>query len=175
MIRSFQSKEPRIASTAYIDESALIIGDVVIGEHSSVWPKAVLRGDVHYVRIGNETNIQDNCVLHVETGQHALEMGDRITVGHGAILHGCRIGSRCLIGMGSIILNNAEIGSDCIVAAGTLIPENTVIPSGSLCMGVPGVVRRKLTEAELQRIHRGADNYLRLKNLYIAERRGVQP
>lgn len=174
MIRSFQGKEPRIAPTAYIDDTALIIGDVVIGEHSSVWPNAVLRGDVHSMRIGSETNIQDNCVLHVETDRYGLELGDRITVGHGAVLHGCRIGSHCLIGIGSIILNNAEIGSDCIVAAGTVIPENAVIPSGSLCMGVPGVVQRKLTEADMQRIDRGANNYLRLKNLYIAERRGVR-
>lgn len=171
MIRSYQGKAPRIASTAYIDDLALIIGDVVIGEHSSVWPNAVLRGDVYYMRIGKETNIQDNCVLHAETDRFALELGDRVTVGHGALLHGCRIGSRCLIGMGCIILNNAEIGSGSIVAAGTVIPENTVIPPGSLCMGVPGTVRRQVTEADLQRIDRGADSYLRLKNTYMTERR----
>src|SRR5271166_1652562 len=111
MIRSFNGIQPSIASTAYIDDLALIVGDVVIGEHSSVWPNAVLRGDVYHMRIGAATNIQDNCVLHVETDRFALELGDRVTVGHGAILHGCRVGSRCLIGMGAIILNNVEIGS----------------------------------------------------------------
>jgi len=171
MIRSFRGIRPSIASTAYIDELALIIGDVVIGEDSSVWPNAVLRGDVYHMRIGAATNIQDNCVLHVETDRFALELGDRVTVGHSAILHGCRVGSRCLIGMGAIILNNVEIGSECLIAAGTLIPENTVIPSGSLCMGVPGIVRRKVTDAELRRIDRGADNYLRLKDQYLADRR----
>jgi carbonic anhydrase/acetyltransferase-like protein (isoleucine patch superfamily) len=174
MIRSFQGKQPRIASSAYIDERALVIGDVVIGEHSSVWPNAVVRGDVHYIRIGNETSIQDNCVLHVETDRYSLEMGDRITVGHGAILHGCRIGSRCLIGIGAMVLNNVEIGPECLIAAGTLIPENTVIPAGSVVMGSPGTVRRKITEDDLKRIDRGADNYLRLTNIYIAERRGVR-
>lgn len=173
MIRTFKGIAPRIAPTAYIDDRALVIGDVVIGEHSSVWPNAVIRGDVYYLRIGSQTNIQDNCVLHVETNRFALELGDRVTVGHSAILHGCRIGSRCLIGMGSIILNNAEIGSECIIAAGTVIPENAVVPAGSLCMGAPGVVRRKLTDADLQRIDRGADNYLRLKDLYLAEQRSV--
>lgn len=171
MIRSFKGIQPSIASTAYIDDLALIIGDVVIGEHSSVWPNAVLRGDVYHMRIGAATNIQDNCVLHVETDRFALELGDRVTVGHGATLHGCRVGSRCLIGMGAIILNNVEIGSECLIAAGTLIPENTVIPPGSLCMGVPGVVRRKVTEIELRRIDRGADNYLRLTEQYLAEQR----
>src|SRR5438552_7139700 len=101
MIRSFRGVAPRIAATAYIDETAQVIGDVVIGEHSSVWPNAVIRADVHYMRIGAETNIQDNCVLHVETDLYALILGDRVTVGHSVVLHGCRIESRCLIGMGA--------------------------------------------------------------------------
>ena len=173
MIRSFQGIQPQIAPSAYIDESAQIIGDVVIGEQSSVWPNAVIRGDVYYIRIGSQTNIQDNCVLHVETGQYALILGDRVTVGHKAVLHGCRIASDCLIGVGALVLNNVEIGTGSIIAAGTVVPENTVITPGSLCMGVPGRVRRNVTEDEVKRIHRSADRYLRLKDIYIAERQGA--
>jgi carbonic anhydrase/acetyltransferase-like protein (isoleucine patch superfamily) len=168
MIRSHRDMKPRIAATAYIDESAVVIGDVVIGEHSSVWPNAVIRGDVNSIRIGSETNIQDHCVLHVDQEKdiYALGVGDRVTVGHRVVLHGC------LIGIGSVILNGARVGTGSIVAAGAVVPENTVIPPGSLCMGVPATVRRKVSEDELRRIESGADNYVKLKNLYLGERRG---
>ena len=171
MIRTFGGRTPQIASTAYVDESAQLIGDIVIGEDSSVWPNAVIRADVFHVRIGAQTNIQDNCVLHVETDLYAVELGDRVTVGHNVILHGCHIGSRCLIGMGAVILNNVEIGEGSIVAAGAVVPEDTVIPPGSLVMGIPGKVRRQINEDEIKRIERGADTYVQLKDLYLAERR----
>src|SRR5580693_9863175 len=129
MIRSYQGHTPRIARTAYIDPQAVVIGDVVIGEDSSVWPCAVIRGDVHYIRIGARTNIQDGSVLHVMRDTNPLILGDNVTVGHAVVLHGCTIESRCLIGMGSIILNGATIGAGSIVAAGTLITERTVIPA----------------------------------------------
>ncbi len=172
MIRSFQGITPQIAPTAYIDDSAQIIGDVVIGEHSSVWPQAVIRGDDHYIRIGAHTNIQDNAVLHVESELYPLVVGDRVGVGHNAILHGCQIESRCLIGMGAMILNNARIGTGSIVAAGAVVPENTVVPPGSLIMGLPGKVRRQLNDEDLQRIDRNVASYDRLKNQYLAERNG---
>ena len=145
MIRSYQGHTPQIAATAYIDPQAVVIGDVVIGEHSSVWPCAVLRGDVNIMRIGARTNIQDGSVLHVMRDTNPLILGDDVTVGHAVVLHGCTIESRCLIGMGSIILNGAKICTGSIIAAGTLVPERTVVPPGSLFMGQPGKFRRTLT------------------------------
>jgi carbonic anhydrase/acetyltransferase-like protein (isoleucine patch superfamily) len=160
---------PQIAASAYVDPAAVIIGDVVLGEHSSVWPCAVIRGDVHYIRIGERSNVQDNSVLHVMRDTNPLVLGDNVTVGHSVTLHGCTIESRCLIGMGSIILNGVVIGSGSIVAAGTLIPERTVIPPGSLVMGSPGKVRRPLTEEDQQSIDRYAQNYFEYKEIYKAE------
>ena len=169
MIRSLGDLHPRIAPTAYVDESAQVIGDVVIGEHSSVWFHAVLRGDMHWIRVGEYTNIQDNCVLHVEEDLFGVTLEDHITVGHGVILHGCHIEPRCLIGMGSIVLNNVRIGTGSIIAAGSVIPENTKIPPRSMVMGVPGTVRRATTDAELDRIDLGADAYFRWKERYLKE------
>src|SRR5579863_6585406 len=126
-IRAYRGKHPQIAASAYIDPAAVIIGDVVIGEDSSVWPCTVIRGDVHHIRIGTRTNIQDGCVLHVMRDEHALVLGDGVTIGHSVTLHGCTIESRCLVGMGSIILNGALIGSGSIIAAGTLVPERTIV------------------------------------------------
>ncbi len=160
---------PQIAASAYVDPAAVIIGDVVLGEHSSVWPCAVIRGDVHYIRIGERSNVQDNSVLHVMRDTNPLVLGDNVTVGHSVTLHGCTVESRCLIGMGSIILNGVVIGSGSIVAAGTLIPERTVIPPGSLVMGSPGKVRRPLTEEDQQSIDRYAQNYFEYKEIYKAE------
>ena len=170
MIRSLGHLHPTIAPTAYIDETAQVIGDVVIGEHSSVWMNAVLRGDLCPIRIGACTSIQDNTVLHVEEDLYSVVLEDRITVGHCVVLHGCHIESRCLIGMGAIILNDVRIGTGSIVAAGTVVPEHTVIPPGSLVMGIPGTVRRALREDDYQRIDYGAEAYFRLKERYRAER-----
>src|SRR5438445_2887169 len=144
-IRPYRGKRPQIASSAYIDPAAVIIGDVVIGEDSSVWPCSVIRGDVHYIRIGARTNIQDGCVLHVMRDECPLVLGDNVTVGHAVTLHGCVIESRCLIGMGAIILNGATIGAGSIVAAVPLTTERTVIPPGSLVMGSAGKMKRTLT------------------------------
>jgi carbonic anhydrase/acetyltransferase-like protein (isoleucine patch superfamily) len=171
MIRSFRGATPQIAPTAYIDESAQLIGDIVIGEHSSVWPNAVIRADLHFIRIGSHTNIQDNCVLHIEEGFYPLILGDRVTVGHNVILHGCRIESRCLIGMGAILLNDVQVGAGSVIAAGAVVPEHMVIPPASLCMGVPAKVVRPVTGEELMRIDRGAEHYARVKDQYLAERR----
>ena len=163
---------PQVAPTAYIDPAAVVIGDVTIGEHSSIWPCAVLRGDVHFIRVGARTNIQDGAVLHVTKDEFPLILGDSVTVGHGVVLHGCTIESRCLIGMGAIILNNAQIGSGSIIAAGTLVPENTVVPPGSLFMGHPGRFRRALTGDDQKVIDGYAARYVEYKEAYRGEASG---
>jgi carbonic anhydrase/acetyltransferase-like protein (isoleucine patch superfamily) len=169
MIRSFKNITPRVPATCYVDASAQLIGDVVLGEHSSIWMNAVLRGDVHEIRVGANTNIQDNCILHGMKQQYGVYLGDYVTVGHSVTLHGCVIEDRCLIGMGVIILNGACIGAGSIIAAGTLIPERTVVEAGSLWMGSPGKFRRKLEPAEAETILRYAHNYLGYKEEYLKE------
>ncbi len=168
-IRPYRGKRPQIAESAYIDPAAVIIGDVVIGEDSSVWPCSVVRGDVHYIRIGARTNIQDGSVLHVMRDEWPLILGDDVTVGHSVTLHGCTIESRCLIGMGAVILNGVTIGAGSIVAAGTLITERTVIPAGSLVMGSPGKVKRVLTGIDQAAIDEYAKRYVSYKNIYREE------
>ena len=172
MIRSLGKLRPLVPASAYVDASVQVIGDVVLGEHSSVWMNAVIRGDDCPIRIGDYTNIQDNCVIQVEEGLYGTTLEDHVTVGHGVILHGCHIEPRCLIGIGAIILNNARIGTGSIIAAGPLVAEHTVIPPRSMVMGVPGIVRRTLTDEELARIDHGAEAYFRLKEQSLAERRG---
>jgi len=159
-IRPYRGKRPQIAASAYIDPAAVIIGDVVIGEDSSVWPCSVVRGDVHYIRIGARTNIQDGSVLHVMRDEWPLILGDDVTVGHSVTLHGCTIESRCLIGMGAVILNGVTIGAGSIVAAGTLITERTAIP---------GRVKRVLTEIDKASIDAYAKRYVGYKNIYREE------
>ena len=171
MIRSLGDLHPQIAATAFIDETAQVIGDVVIGEHASVWMNAVVRGDICSIRIGDYTNIQDNCVLHVEEDFYSLTLEDHITVGHGVLLHGCYIERRSLIGMGAILLNDCRIGTGSVIAAGTVVAEHTQVPPGSLVVGVPGKVRRAITDADLARIDDGPEAYFRLKERYLAEQR----
>jgi gamma-carbonic anhydrase len=168
-IRPFRGKHPQIAATAYIDPSSVVIGDVVIGEDSSLWPLTVVRGDVHHIRIGSRSNIQDGSICHVMRGEFPLIVGDDVTVGHSVTLHGCTIESRCLIGMGAIILNGAVIGTGSIIAAGTLIPERTVIPAGSLVMGSPGKVKRMLTAIDQAAIDDYGQRYVGYKNVYREE------
>lgn len=169
MIRIYRGRAPQVAASAYIDEAAILIGDIRIGEHSSVWPGVVIRGDVHYIRVGARTNIQDGSVLHVMRDEHPLVLGDNVTIGHGVILHGCTIESRCLIGMGSIILNGAKIGAGSIVAAGTLVTEGAIVPPGSLFMGHPGRIGRVLTDADQKSIDDYASRYVSYKDSYMAE------
>jgi gamma-carbonic anhydrase len=173
-IRAYRGKFPRIAPSAYIDPSAVIIGDVVIGQDASVWPMCVVRGDVHYIRLGNRSNIQDGSVLHVMKDQYPLILGDEVTVGHSVTLHGCTIEGHALIGMRATILNGAVIGKNCIIAAGTLITERTVIPEGSIVMGSPGKVKRALSEKELASIEQYAVRYAGYREIYRreAEERG---
>jgi carbonic anhydrase/acetyltransferase-like protein (isoleucine patch superfamily) len=173
VIRSYKGRRPQIAASAYVDEAATVIGDVVIGEDSSVWPGVVIRGDVHYIRIGTRTNVQDGCVLHVMRDEWPLILGDNVTVGHGVLLHGCTIESRCLIGMGTIILNGAKIGTGSIIAAGTLVPERTEVPPGSLFMGHPGKLRRTLSPGDQASIDGYAQRYVEYKDTYRAEGKGA--
>jgi carbonic anhydrase/acetyltransferase-like protein (isoleucine patch superfamily) len=167
MIRSYKNISPTIPASCYVDESAQIIGDVVLGEHASVWMNAVVRGDVHAIRIGAYSNIQDCSVLHGMKEQYGVYLGEYVTVGHTVTLHGCTIEDRCLIGMGSIILNGARIGAGSIIAAGTLIPEKTVVEPGSLWMGSPGKFRRMLEPEDSESIMRYARNYLGYKAEYL--------
>src|SRR6266699_1631328 len=168
-IRPYRGKRPQIAASAYIDPAAVVIGDVVIGEDSSVWPCAVVRGDVHYIRIGARTNIQVGSICHVMRDGWPLILGDDVTIGHSVTLHGCTIESRCLIGMGAVILNGVTIGAGSIVAAGTLITERTAIPAGSLVMGSPGKVKRMLTGIDQVSIDAYAQRYVEYKEIYRSE------
>jgi gamma-carbonic anhydrase len=169
MIRSYRGHTPNISASCYIDPEAVIIGDVTIGELSSVWPCVVIRGDVNWIRIGARSNVQDGSVLHVMKDTHPLVLGDEVTVGHGVILHGCTIESRVLIGMGSVLLNGAKIGEGSIVAAGTLVPEGTIVPPGSLFMGHPGKLRRALTPEDQASIRAYATRYVEYSETYKAE------
>jgi carbonic anhydrase/acetyltransferase-like protein (isoleucine patch superfamily) len=160
MLRPFRSIHPTIHPTAYVDVSAQVIGDVHVGPESSVWMNVVVRGDVHSVRIGARTNIQDLALVHVMRDTHPTVIGDQVTVGHSAVIHGCTIEDRCLIGMGAILLNGCRIGTGSIVAAGALVPEGMVVPPGSMVMGLPAIVRRRLSPEEDASIARYAENYV---------------
>ncbi|MCU1285830.1 MAG: Carbonic anhydrase/acetyltransferase isoleucine patch superfamily [Acidobacteriales bacterium] len=169
MIRPYKGVSPTIAAGCYIDASAQVIGDVEIGERSSVWMNAVVRGDVNSIRIGANSNIQDCSVLHGMLNKYKVIVGDWVTVGHSVTLHGCTVEDRCLIGMGVVILNNARIGAGSIIAAGTVIPENTVVEPGSLWMGTPGKFQRTLDEAAQESIMTYARNYLGYTEQYLEE------
>jgi len=170
MIRTFQGKTPQIDETAFVEDSAQIVGDVVIGPHSSVWFNTTLRGDVHYIRIGSHTNIQDNSVVHVSRGTHPTILEDYVTIGHSVTLHGCHVRSNSLVGIGSIILDDVLIEEYCMIAAGALLPPGTKVPPRSLMMGIPAKRIRTLTEEEVAKLRTFADNYLELKEIYRRSR-----
>jgi gamma-carbonic anhydrase len=189
MIRAYRGIVPRIAASCYIDPSAQVIGEVEIGERSSVWCNVTIRGDVNYIRIGEETSIQDNSVIHVEhdvarvhgesysapashggpASGYPTQIGNRVTVGHSVTLHGCTIEDECLIGIGAIVLNGVRVGKGSVIAAGALVPEGMEVPPGSLVMGVPGKIRRQVTPEEQQRFRDNAQNYVRYRQLYREE------
>jgi len=168
MLRPYRGRLPVVDPTAYIDASAQVIGDVEIGTESSVWMNVVIRGDVNSIRIGARTNVQDGTVVHVMHDTHPTSLGDDVTIGHGAIVHGCTVESRVLIGMGAILLNGARVGADSIVAAGSLVPEGGVIPARSLAMGSPAKVRRTLSDDEVASILEYSRNYVRYRLDYMA-------
>lgn len=160
---------PSIAASAYIDFSAQVIGDVVIGERTSVWLNVAIRGDVNHIRIGDETSIQDNTVVHVDRKTYPCLIGSRVTVGHSVVLHGCVVGDNALIGIGAIVLNGATIGTGAIVAAGALVPEGMEVPAHTLVMGSPAKVKREVTPEEQQRFKENCDSYVRLTAIYKEE------
>jgi carbonic anhydrase/acetyltransferase-like protein (isoleucine patch superfamily) len=166
MLRSYRGTLPKVHASAYVDQSAQVIGDVEIGEDSSVWMNVVLRGDVNVIRIGRRTNIQDGTIVHVMRGTHPTRIGDEVTLGHAALLHGCTIEDRVLVGMGAILLNGATIRSDSIVAAGALVPERMEIPPRSLVMGSPGKVLRTLSDEDVLGIRDYAERYVGYKKDY---------
>lgn len=166
MLRQYRGRLPKVHPTAYVDQSAQVVGDVEIGAESSVWMNTVIRGDVNFIRIGARSNVQDGTIVHVMHETHPTRLGDEVTIGHAAIVHGCTIGDRVLIGMGATLLNGATVGDDSIVAAGTLLTEGMIVPPRSLVMGSPGKVRRALTDAEVAEILEYAKRYVRYKKDY---------
>jgi carbonic anhydrase/acetyltransferase-like protein (isoleucine patch superfamily) len=172
-ICSYKNKLPQLADGVFIDESAKIIGDVVIGKNSSVWPMASIRGDVNKIKIGECTNIQDGCVLHGSPSSdlyaegYSLSIGNNVTVGHNVVLHGCVIKDNCLIGIGAIVLDGAEISEGVIVAAGSLVPPNKKLESGYVYVGSPVKKARKLKEDEKKLLKNSANGYVKLKNDFI--------
>jgi carbonic anhydrase/acetyltransferase-like protein (isoleucine patch superfamily) len=171
MIRPFGGIHPRIHHTAFVEESAQVIGDVHLGEESSIWFNAVVRGDVHYIRIGNRSNVQDNSVIHVRNDSHPTIIEDEVTVGHSVTLHGCHVERGSLIGIGSIVLDDARVGAGSIVAAGAVVSPGTVIPAHSLVMGIPAKVKRELTAQEVEQLTVFWRNYVDYTRLYKAEQK----
>lgn len=171
MIRSYQGKQPVIPLSCYVDISAQVIGDVTLGENSSIWMNAVVRGDVHSIRIGSNSNVQDCSVLHGMRHRYPVIVGDWVTIGHNATVHGCVVEDACLIGMGVTILNNARIGEGSVIAAGAVVPENTVVPPRTLWAGVPAKERRPLGDTDRKMILYYANNYLDYTRIYLDETR----
>ncbi len=169
MIRTYQGHTPLIPASCYVDLSAQVLGDVVLGEQASVWMHAVLRGDVHSIRVGRGSNVQDCAVLHGQRGLYSVTVGELVTIGHNATVHGCVIEDACLVGIGARVLNDARVGEGSIVAAGAVIPEHTVIPPRSLVAGVPGRVKRSLGDADRELILQYARNYLDYTRMYLDE------
>ncbi|MBU8894738.1 gamma carbonic anhydrase family protein [Corallococcus sp. H22C18031201] len=159
-LRPFRGVLPRVHPSCFVEDSAQVIGDVELGEDSSVWFNAVMRGDVNPIRIGKRTNIQDLTMVHVTADSYATQVGDDVTVGHRVILHGCIIGNRVLVGMGAIVMDGVEIGDECIIGAGTLLTPGTKVPPGSLVVGSPGKVKRPLTETEREFLVLSSHHYV---------------
>ncbi len=172
-ILSYRGKRPRVHASVFAADGARVIGDVEIGEGSSLWFNAVVRGDVHWVKLGRRTNIQDNATIHVTHDTCPTSVGDEVTVGHGAIIHGCTVGNRVLVGMGALLMDRCEIGDECIVAARALVTEGFRAPAGSLVVGAPAVVRRALSAEERAKGAEGAANYLGYVRHYVEECRAA--
>jgi carbonic anhydrase/acetyltransferase-like protein (isoleucine patch superfamily) len=168
MLRPFRGRMPVVHPTAFVDDTAQIIGDVEIGAESSVWMHVVVRGDVHRIRIGDRSNVQDGTIVHAMKDQYATTIGDDVTIAHAAVIHGCTIRDRVLVGIGAIVLNGAEIGEDSIVAAGALVTERAIVPPRSLVMGRPGKVTRALTDAEVRTVLGYAERYVKYRLDYMA-------
>ena len=169
MIKLFEGKQPQLGRNVYVSENAIVIGDVTLGDEVNIWFGAVLRGDMHYIKIGNRTNIQDNSVVHVTTRVSPTNIGSGVTVGHGTIIHGCTIEDDCLIGMGAILMDDAIIGAGSLIGAGALIPPNMKIPKNSLVVGSPGKVVRQVKDFEREMILERPQEYIDLASIYLNE------
>lgn len=169
-LRPFRGGSPRVHPSCFVEDSAQVVGDVELGEDSSVWFNAVLRGDVNPIRIGRRTNIQDLSVVHVTRQTHPTHVGDDVTVGHRVILHGCTVGHRVLVGMGAILMDGVEVGDECIIGAGALLTPGTKVPPGSLVVGSPGKVKRPITEEERAFLRKSAEGYVLLAAEHRASR-----
>jgi carbonic anhydrase/acetyltransferase-like protein (isoleucine patch superfamily) len=169
MIRSYQGKTPVVPGSCYVDVSAQLIGDVELGEQASVWMNAVLRGDVNSIRVGARSNVQDCAVLHGMRYVYPVIVGEMVTIGHNATVHGCVLEDEVLVGIGATILNNARIGEGSIVAAGAVVPEQMVIPKNSLVVGVPAKVKKTLGDEDRKLILKYAQNYLDYTKIYLEE------
>ena len=167
ILRSYGGKQPRLGARVFVAENASLIGDVTIGDDSSIWYGVVLRGDIHHIRIGQRSNIQDNCVLHVEHGDGPAIVGDQVTVGHSATVHGCTIGHGSLVGIGATVLSYAVVGESALIGAGALVPEGMQVPPRTLVLGVPGRVKRDLTADELRRLDNSWKHYVSYKDEYL--------
>jgi len=172
MLRPYQGIRPTVPSSCFVDVSAQVIGDVVLGERASIWMNAVVRGDVNSIRIGANSNVQDCAVLHGMRHVYPVLIGDWVTIGHNATVHGCVVEDYCLIAMGATILNGARIGEGSIIAAGSFIPEKTIIPPNSLVTGVPGKIRRTLGTEDREMIMKYAENYVDYVAIYLKETEG---
>jgi len=166
MIRPFRGVHPQIHPTAYVDPSAQVIGDVHLGEEASIWCNCTVRGDMHYIRIGDRANVQDNSVIHVRNGSHPAILENEVTVGHSVTVHGCYVERGCLIGIGSILLDDVRVGEQSLVAAGSLVSPGTIIPPRSLVMGFPAKVKRPLTDEEVAGLEVFWKNYVEFTKEY---------
>lgn len=169
VIETVSGGVPRFGERVFLAPTAVVVGDVTVGDDVSLWFHVVVRGDIHWVRIGARSNLQDGVIVHVERGLYPTELADEVSVGHGAMLHGCTIGAGSLIGMGAVVLNDATIGDGSLVAAGAVVREGFEAPPRSLVAGVPAVVKRQLTDAEYDRARRTATNYVGYKNAYLEQ------
>ena len=174
-VKPYQGRLPAIGERAWLDPLCVVVGDVELGDDVSVWPFAAIRGDVHWIRVGARTNVQDNAVLHVThdgrytPGGFPLEVGSDVTIGHAAILHGCRVGDGCLVGMGAVVMDGAVLEDGCMVAAGAVVTPGTVVRAGTLVRGNPAREARPLSDEEREMIRYNAAHYVRLKDRYLEE------
>lgn len=169
VIRSYKGKTPVVGDGTFVAETAVLVGDVEIGQRSSIWYGAVLRGDVFHIRVGDEVSIQDNAVVHVTSGLHPTVIGDRVTIGHSVVLHGCTIAGDAIIGMGAIVMDRAVIGKNCIVGAGALVTPGTEVEDGYLVLGSPAKPKRRLTDSEIAWIRSSASHYVTVAADYLAD------
>ena len=169
MIKQFENKQPQLGKNVYISESATVIGEVILGDEVNIWFGAVVRGDMHYIKIDKRSNVQDNAVVHVTTAISPTNIGSGVTIGHGAIIHGCTIEDNCMIGMGAIVMDNAVIGTGSLVGAGALVPPNMKVPPKSLVVGIPGKVVRGVKNEEYKMILERPQEYIDLAAMHLCE------